>query len=319
MVAKQVNRIEWIDIAKGIGIILMVIGHTGIGANVSRFIYSFHMPMFFVLSGILYNHEKYKSFRALLKARLYSLCIPYLVFTVVAFVGMRALGLVEWVELYKGWSGYALWFIPVLLMTELAYNRICHLMSRLNFATGGVIFLLLLCICTGYLVSLEGVHLYYKIEVVLFAIFFFGCGHRFSERIRRASVPIYVFFLLLIIQLVLSQCFSSVDMANNYYGSMPISILVCLNGSMVVYSTAKYLSTVNKKNYIRRFGEWAGRNTITILGLSQVVYMAEKQMMSHLAVSTSLSFIIRQALLWLILFGCSIFLNKYLPTIIGKR
>lgn len=318
MVAKQVNRIEWIDIAKGIGIFLMVIGHTGIPQYLSNWIYSFHMPMFFVLSGILYNHEKYKSFRALLKARLYSLCIPYLVFTVVAFVGMRALGLVEWVELYKGWSGYALWFIPVLLMTELAYNRICHLMLRLNFATG-VIFLLLLCIYTGYLVSLEGVHLYYKIEVVLFAIFFFGCGHQFSERIRRASVPIYVFFLLLTIQIFLSQRFSSVDMADNYYGSMPISILVCLNGSLVVYLAAKYLSAVNKKNYIRRFGEWAGRNTITILGLSQVVYMAEKQMMSHMAVNASLSFIIRQALLWLILFGCSMFLNKYLPTIIGKR
>lgn len=36
-------------------------------------------------------------------------------------------------------------------------------------------------------------------------------------------------------------------MANNYYGSMPISILVCLNGSMVVYSAAKYLSAVNKR------------------------------------------------------------------------
>ena len=34
------NRIEWIDICKGIGIILVVIGHTGIG-QISPAIYDY--------------------------------------------------------------------------------------------------------------------------------------------------------------------------------------------------------------------------------------------------------------------------------------
>jgi len=45
------NRIVWIDIAKGIAIILMVIGHSTIPSWLSSFIWTFHMPLFFIASG----------------------------------------------------------------------------------------------------------------------------------------------------------------------------------------------------------------------------------------------------------------------------
>lgn len=40
---------NWIDIAKGIGIILVVIGHTIGSQRVNDIIYTFHMPLFFIL------------------------------------------------------------------------------------------------------------------------------------------------------------------------------------------------------------------------------------------------------------------------------
>lgn len=43
------KRNQWVDIAKGIAIILMVLGHTAIPDSLSRFIYSFHMPFFYSL------------------------------------------------------------------------------------------------------------------------------------------------------------------------------------------------------------------------------------------------------------------------------
>jgi len=52
------NRIDYLDIAKGIGIILVYIGHCYIGertqtlSNVIYWIYSFHMPFFFFVSGM---------------------------------------------------------------------------------------------------------------------------------------------------------------------------------------------------------------------------------------------------------------------------
>ena len=59
------KRITWLDMAKGVGIVLMVAGHL-IGAlqtidnkpyfsPVYQFIASFHMPLFFIFSGILFR------------------------------------------------------------------------------------------------------------------------------------------------------------------------------------------------------------------------------------------------------------------------
>ena len=49
------NRKQWLDIAKGIAIILMVIGHTSIPNIASNFIYAFHMPLFFIASGLFFS------------------------------------------------------------------------------------------------------------------------------------------------------------------------------------------------------------------------------------------------------------------------
>ena len=50
------QRIEQIDYAKAIGIIMVVVGHVGslITNNVQlvKYIYSFHMPLFFIISGV---------------------------------------------------------------------------------------------------------------------------------------------------------------------------------------------------------------------------------------------------------------------------
>ncbi len=63
---KQNKRIEYIDVAKGIGILLVVFGFVVYGGNykmvgsetISNFIYSFHMPLFFVISGMCIKESK---------------------------------------------------------------------------------------------------------------------------------------------------------------------------------------------------------------------------------------------------------------------
>lgn len=53
------KRIEWIDFAKGICILLMIFGHTySFGTPVRNFIFSFHMPLFLILSGYTFHYEK---------------------------------------------------------------------------------------------------------------------------------------------------------------------------------------------------------------------------------------------------------------------
>lgn len=54
--SKEKQRIEWIDIAKGIAILLVIIGHTVKFGSLSRnIIFSFHMPLFFILSGYTFR------------------------------------------------------------------------------------------------------------------------------------------------------------------------------------------------------------------------------------------------------------------------
>lgn len=95
---EQANRLTYIDIAKGIGIFLVVVGHcipdatsaTGISILAYRWlhdvIYSFHMPLFFFLAGFMVSRQKMLD-RAqkpldLVRKRVSRLLVPYI------FVGL---------------------------------------------------------------------------------------------------------------------------------------------------------------------------------------------------------------------------------------
>lgn len=50
------KRVEWIDMAKGIGLLFVFLGHLKT-PFLATWIYTFHMPLFFFLSGLVYNHS----------------------------------------------------------------------------------------------------------------------------------------------------------------------------------------------------------------------------------------------------------------------
>ncbi len=51
------QRIDWIDFAKGITILLVIIGHN-VSGPLRGAIFSFHMPLFFILSCVTYSWSK---------------------------------------------------------------------------------------------------------------------------------------------------------------------------------------------------------------------------------------------------------------------
>lgn len=76
------ERISWIDILKGIAIVGVFVGHTT-GAqfgNVSGFlnvwVYSFHMPLFFFLSGYVFSLRKYENYKYFFMRKVKSLIVP---------------------------------------------------------------------------------------------------------------------------------------------------------------------------------------------------------------------------------------------------
>ena len=55
----QNSRIDWIDVFKGWGIMLIVVGHLPVPFFFREWIFSFHVPLFFFISGFLYKPGKY--------------------------------------------------------------------------------------------------------------------------------------------------------------------------------------------------------------------------------------------------------------------
>lgn len=89
------KRENWIDLSRGLTIVLVVIGHvissyheSGLYRDsvlynfTTQFIYSFHMPLFMMVSGYLYSKSNHKDKGYEIRKRLLSYGIPYIVFTV---------------------------------------------------------------------------------------------------------------------------------------------------------------------------------------------------------------------------------------------
>lgn len=81
------NRKTYIDIARGIGIILLVLGHIVTGNTyLFNWIYSFHMPLFFFLSGMVANEKKLNNFPDYVKRKAKSRILPYFVIVALGFL-----------------------------------------------------------------------------------------------------------------------------------------------------------------------------------------------------------------------------------------
>lgn len=89
------NRIIWIDNAKAIGIILVVVGHAFRDNMRTAFlpydyiynlIYFFHMPLFFMISGYLLERSKNKTRAELLKSKVRTILVPFMTYTILLYI-----------------------------------------------------------------------------------------------------------------------------------------------------------------------------------------------------------------------------------------
>lgn len=157
MINTITKRDDLLDIVKGIGIMLVVLGHTlqGIYTDfdnnlVFRLIYSFHMPLFFFISGavlcikndfaLLPNHNKdlnltqTQLFINRCKKSFLHLMVPFLAWTVILFfTGKRYLevSFTEWIYMVVKSADYSLWFLIALFNCLLFFYFSQYLFSIL--------------------------------------------------------------------------------------------------------------------------------------------------------------------------------------------
>ena len=73
------RRDDSFDVLRGIGILLMVMGHIGFGEVFDKYIHGFHMPIFFFVSGFFFNTKN--GFASYFIHQMKTIILPYALFT----------------------------------------------------------------------------------------------------------------------------------------------------------------------------------------------------------------------------------------------
>ena len=132
------KRIAYLDVARGIGMILVVIGHVDfISEPLRDYVTSFHMPLFLMISGILLYLTKIeeRDWSETIKGKSRTILLPYFIFStgallfelVRAVVKSLDMGDVLWRSAFQticlqGFSTF--WFLPTLFIAEVVFIKV---------------------------------------------------------------------------------------------------------------------------------------------------------------------------------------------------
>ena len=129
-------RLKYLDWSKGLAIILMVFAHTMNNENIiNTWIFAFHMPIFFIICGIITSYKENGSGKTnickVLKKRLFQLGVPYFVFcmaltifyAMLSYISTRTFDITHNIISTITLQGIdSLWFIPCFFIAELMLN-----------------------------------------------------------------------------------------------------------------------------------------------------------------------------------------------------
>ena len=260
------NRLNWLDTAKGITILLMIIGHTSISSVLSNFIWAFHMPLFFIASGWTTNWQK-TDFKDFTKRKFQTLLVPFFVYSLVVLMIQILQGwdsFIHWI--YNGWGAYALWFIPVLFLASLFAKVIYSIKNRY-----------LALVCAFMFATISGILSFHKIQLpwtmssVPFATFLIVLGTELKQfNTTIVDSKIWHIFILFFVTVGISQ-FWRLDLCfNSILPFMPLAIAATA-GTLMIFMVSSWIDKHLK--YVSIMLQKVGKETFLIVAFSQIIIM----------------------------------------------
>jgi fucose 4-O-acetylase-like acetyltransferase len=250
---KTESRDVYMDNAKAVLMLLVVIGHTvepvmgssGVDAAFYVFIYSFHMPMFALLSGFFSSQDmSWASFKKIVLR----LLPPYLIFQsfLILLAGICNPG--KWAEFSLLEPYYAMWY----LISLLTWRALLPIFSKFKFPILMSLFLALLC---GYIPSIDR-YLSLSRTLVLLPFFLLGFYAR-QKKVQRLLliIPPNVGITLLVLGGFLAVYYRWVDArwlwhADGYavmgYEGWPGAVFRLLSLSVAIILGLAFFSVVPK-------------------------------------------------------------------------
>ena len=267
--------------ARGYGILLVILGHFYI-FKISSWIYSFHMPLFFLLAGYVFkSNDKLPNY---LVKKANGLIKPYCFLSVLVIIyrGIESLILGKSINILKETVLFViqrrhttLWFITCLFIVELLYYFVDKIENKWIRHCIAVFITLIGLTYETFI----GKALFWNIDIAFAAFGFFYVGvllkkYNFFDRINQKLsllqkiIAVVVLFGVNFVGAVINNKVSGsgLEMMNSQYGFWPLTYFVALVGLTAVIIFAMLFSN--------RFIMYIGKNTWIYFGLHQAVLLS---------------------------------------------
>jgi len=275
-----------LDVLKGIGILLVVIGHV-FGPPVSKLIYTFHMPLFFFVGGYLSRPQTNPLGFSGRKAS--QLLVPYFVFLVL-FLGIQSLialadaGDIPDVsfgqylyggERLTGWFS-VFWFPTCYFFSVCLYAILQrHCSNRVIWSLTAV--MLILAGASQYLIPEFSLPLAANVVLVSVPIFHFGAQYRALEPIIQRFQGLHILIAaaaVIYLCLVLFVDAPVMAMKRASYGWPGITLLASLACTLSILNVSRAISA--KAPIFTSWFAYCGTASLTVMYLHQPIHFALK-------------------------------------------
>lgn len=269
-------RERWIDISKGILIILVVMGHSIPGPyydldNGIDFVYLFHMPAFFILAGYLYKpiSENENIIKAILK-RSKRILIPYIVYLILLSIPEIVLMIVNNVDKntigiyvlnmvrggkYINYPNGALWFLTCLLFTEIIFMIIDKYLKKIEFKV--IIIFILYSIAHLEAWFKPHNYMFLAVDISLMTIAYFSIGalgkkYIINKNTAFISTLIVISFLFLKKNGVINY---GLELWPNYYIDYYLDLIIPIGFSLCLFNFIAYIQEKKRLNILSELGK----------------------------------------------------------------
>lgn len=275
------RRIDYLDSCKAIGILLVILGHTyNIPDWLYSFIYSFHMPLFFMLSGMVFNPRKIEmKFSEILVERFKKYILPYIGFAFanlvlqIVYTLVLSRKLLGWEYILHNTKGillcYAnmenmpnctpLWFLMCLFWANIIFWLIIKYCKK---ATPVV--LALCAVVSHVLNNFVGYQFPWKLPTALMAVLFMYIGFQLVRKDLIAKINWLGaggFVLLALLSFALNKY--AVAMNWYKYVSLIFYLVPAITLSVALICICSKLSFLKTSFFL-----WLGKNTVFIIAFS---------------------------------------------------
>ena len=277
-------RNETYDLMKGIALILMMLCHlVYTDGPVKQFIYSFHMPLFFILAGMFAkNIDDISSFRDYTKKNAKRLLLPYVVTMLMlcAWGGLQSIAKHDVSFLLRhffsmltassdGWQTkwgliYAgpMWFLVALFWVREIFYGLQRMFMRVNrYGDELVVGVSIVLSVASVMIHPFLPSLPFSIMQACAALAFYAVGwyihnHPMPWWVYTLSVLVWPFAIL----------YGNVELESAYLAYYPLSFIGACGGTYVVYIICKYYSHLRSKfHYPFSMIGWMGVYSLAIL------------------------------------------------------